>query len=467
MTHLSSRTLSVSPNKTTTEASHFQTNACLSKQGFVTPLDEDDFIPPVSHWASIGGIFLLCTTGIMVALSAITPSPVTVQAIASVRPSGETKIVQALMEGTIKTLEVQETQRVELGQVIARIDNTPLQTGIAQLKKAIEYGEFQIQSLEKQRFDLNLQIIAEQNLMRQTIRSAQSEFKRVQGEYSDKQAIAVREVQEAQANLDAAKIEFDAYENARIEGAIANIQVEIKRQAYLAAIARLKRAQQMLSPTKAAMDVAQGEVEQSRSKGESSLATLQRTIESLLQQKAQLQVQVSESQKDLQKMNNDLLNTLVRAPVSGTILELRVRNEGQFVRLGDIIAQISPEKKPLVVKARVTPQDVGKVRIGHEVVMRVSAYAYTDYGILKGKVMSISADAITLKASNQGIYQTQDGSTETSYFEVVIEPEKTFLLKSENKYEIQPGMEVKVDIISDEESMFIFILRKARLFIGT
>ena len=99
--------------------------------------------------------------------------------------------------------------------------------------------------------------------------------------------------------------------------------------------------------------------------------------------------------------------------------------------------------------------------------MRVSAYAYTDYGILKGKVMSISADAITLKASNQGIYQTQDGSTETSYFEVVIEPEKTFLLKSENKYEIQPGMEVKVDIISDEESMFIFILRKARLFIGT
>ena len=49
----------------------------------------------------------------------------------------------------------------------------------------------------------------------------------------------------------------------------------------------------------------------------------------------------------------------------------------------------------------------------------------------------------------------------------MIEPEKTFLLKSENKYEIQPGMEVKVDIISDEESMFIFILRKARLFIGT
>jgi len=467
MIEFSQKTLSIPLEDKTEEASNFQKNTSLNNQEIVLPLDDNEFMPHVSHWATLGGVFLLCTAGMVVAISAVIPFSVTVQADGAVRPSGEIKIVQTVVEGSIEKLEVKETQRVKQGQVIARIDDTRLQIRISQLGKAIEFGQSQIQFLDNQRFDLNSQFIAEQNLMKQTINSAQSELSRVQGEYSDKQAIGVREVQEAQANLDAAKIEFKAYENAGREGAVPDIQVGIKRQAYLAAEARLKRAQQMLNPTNAAMDVAQGQINQSRSKGESSLATLKRTMEGLLQQKAQLQAQVNRDQKDLQQMNHELEDTLVRTPTSGTILEIGVRNEGQIVQPGDIIAQIAPEESPLVIKARVSPQDIGKVKTGQMVVMRVSAYTYTDYGILKGKVMSISADAITPKAANQRTNQTKNSSTEIPYFEVMIEPEKSFLLKSGYKYEIQSGMEVKVDIILEEESMLVFILRKARLFIGT
>jgi len=467
MIEFSQKTLSIPLEDKTEEASNFQKNTSLNNQEIVLPLDDNEFMPHVSHWATLGGVFLLCTAGMVVAIAAVIPFSVTVQADGAVRPSGEIKIVQTVVEGSIEKLEVKETQRVKQGQVIARIDDTRLQIRISQLGKAIEFGQSQIQFLDNQRFDLNSQFIAEQNLMKQTINSAQSELSRVQGEYSDKQAIGVREVQEAQANLDAAKIEFKAYENAGREGAVPDIQVGIKRQAYLAAEARLKRAQQMLNPTNAAMDVAQGQINQSRSKGESSLATLKRTMEGLLQQKAQLQAQVNRDQKDLQQMNHELEDTLVRTPTSGTILEIGVRNEGQIVQPGDIIAQIAPEESPLVIKARVSPQDIGKVKTGQMVVMRVSAYTYTDYGILKGKVMSISADAITPKAANQRTNQTKNSSTEIPYFEVMIEPEKSFLLKSGYKYEIQSGMEVKVDIILEEESMLVFILRKARLFIGT
>jgi len=467
MTELNPKTLSIPPRDKTKEALHFQKNTSLNNQELVLPLDDEEFMPHVSRWVTLGGIFLLCTAGMVVAMAAVTPFSVTVQADGAVRPSEEIKIVQAAIEGSVEKLEVKETQRVEQGQVIARIDDTRLQIRISQLGKAIEFGQSQIRFLDNQRFDLNEQLIAEQNLMKQTINSAQSELSRVQGEFSDKQAVGVREVQEAQANLDAAKIEFEAYENAGREGAVPGIQVGIKYQAYLAAKARLKHAHQMLNPTNAAMDVAQGQINQSRSKGESSLATLKRTMEGLLQQKAQLQAQINRDQKDLQQMNHELEDTLVRTPTAGTILEIGVRNEGEIVRPGDMIAQIAPEKSSLVIKARVSPQDIGKVKIGQMVFMQVSAYTYTDYGILKGKVMSISADAITRKASNQRTYQTKDGSSEISYFEVMIEPEKTFLLKSGHKYEIQPGMQVKVDIFVEKESMLVFILRKARLAVGT
>jgi multidrug efflux pump subunit AcrA (membrane-fusion protein) len=160
---------------------------------------------------------------------------------------------------------------------------------------------------------------------------------------------------------------------------------------------------------------------------------------------------------------DELKDTIVLAPTGGTILKMGLRNEGQVVRPGEVIAQIAPKNTPLVVKARVSPQDIGKVGLGQKVNMRVSAYTYTDYGTLQGKVVAVAADVITP--------QTQAGtqvSSEASspYFEVTIQPEQTHLTKGDLKYEIQPGMEVQADIISKEETLLVFVLRKARLLVG-
>ena len=135
------------------------------------------------------------------------------------------------------------------------------------------------------------------------------------------------------------------------------------------------------------------------------------------------------------------------------------------MRLGDEIAQISPSSAPLVVKARVTAQDIAKVQVckaakiadcqDGKVKLRVSAYPYPDYGTLPGAVRVITADAIN--SQNSG------NSSVAPYYEVTIQVEKLYLEKGNYSYPIQAGMEVTADIVSQTETILTFLLRKARL----
>jgi HlyD family secretion protein len=98
--------------------------------------------------------------------------------------------------------------------------------------------------------------------------------------------------------------------------------------------------------------------------------------------------------------------------------------------------------------------------------MRVSAYIYTDYGTLNGKVVSVGTDAITAQSEPQEGSNANKSEPTSTYFEVIIQPDKTYLIKNNRQYEISSGMEVQADIISREETILTFILRKARLFVG-
>ena len=85
--------------------------------------------------------------------------------------------------------------------------------------------------------------------------------------------------------------------------------------------------------------------------------------------------------------------------------------------------------------------------------MQISAYSYPDYGILKGAVRAISADIIT----------PQTTSAAVPCYEVTIQPERPYLIKGDRSYPLKSGMEVTADIISQEETLLKFVLRKARL----
>jgi HlyD family secretion protein len=182
-----------------------------------------------------------------------------------------------------------------------------------------------------------------------------------------------------------------------------------------------------------------------------------------IQQYKKIQNDIDSANKEVEQLDEAIENSTIRTPVAGTIFGLDVENVGQPVRNGARIAQIIPKNVPMVIKANVPVDALGQVEVGQSVQLRVSAYPYPDYGTLKGKVSAIAPDAVT--AQNQNNNNSDEGSfpAAAAYYEVTIQPEKSYLTRSNKQYNIQPGMGVTADIISREETVLTFLLRKARL----
>lgn len=433
---------------------------------FLRPVQTDEFLPPISRWTTLGGLFLVGTCAAAVALAAVTKYPITVKAPASVRPLGELRIVQAATEGIVKSILVKENQVLKKGDAIATIDDSRLQTQKSQLQGNLQQGKLLLVQINAELSALDTQVLAESSLMKRTIASAQADLSRNQRDYTERQITTQTQVQEASAALELAREEMKRYQQLGKTGGISSLQVKEKEQAFIAATARLERAKATLNPSAAPVAIANERIAQERARGEVTLATLNKERESLLQRRIEIQNQFNRDFQEMAQIGIELGKTLILAPASGTILKLDLRNPGQVVRSGEPIAQIAPSNAPLVVKARVAAEDISKVQTCKEervsdcaegkVQLRVSAYPYPDYGTLKAAVRSITPDAITPQSNNAG-------GGAAPYYEVTIQPQRPYLVRGARQYAIQLGMEVTADIISREETVLTFILRRTRL----
>ncbi|MFN6477387.1 HlyD family efflux transporter periplasmic adaptor subunit [Nostoc sp. DedQUE07] len=431
---------------------------------FLRPVESDEYLPPISSWTWLGGIFLIGSVGAAFGLASVIQYNIVVRADGTVRPTGEIRLVQAAVEGTVRSIRVKENQVVKRGDEIALLYDAQLQSKKSQIAGNIRQNHLQRTQIDAQLRALQTQITAESNSMGQAIISAQADLSRNQRDYGDKRITSKAEVDEVEASVELAREELKRYQQLAETGAIATLQIKEKEQAFKAVLARLERIKTGLNPTSANVEIAQERIAQERAKGESMLAALNKERQELIGRQVEIQNQISSAQEELKQLSTELQKTVIQASEAGTILKLELRNPGQVVRAGDAIAQIAPSKAPLVIKARVAASDISKVQVCKavqvtkcsqgEVQMRLSAYPYPDYGILKGAVRAITADAITSQVNGNPI---------APYYEVTIEAERPYLKKGDKSYPIQPGMEVTADIISKKETVMTFILRKARL----
>ena len=489
---------------------------------FLPPAEENEFLPPIGRWITFGGVFIITTVGISIPLASVAKYKETVKAQASLRPAGELRIVQAATEGQILSIAVKENQTVAKGDLIATIDDSRLQTKKSQLQNNIQQARQQLVQIDAQISALNSQIQAKTNHIDRAIAAAKAELERREREYRDRQITTVAEVEEAEANVRvaqqdlqrataemnsaranlrsvwaaylAARSKHHRYQSVAKEGAlpldrleeaklavqqqqeeIAAQQAQVamhqetieqRQEAVLAALARLERTKAYLYPSRAEVAIATSNIAQEQARGQATLATLNKEREALIQQRIEINKQLERDSHELQQVEIDLSKINITATVDGIISQLSLRNSSQTVRVGEQIAQIVPSNAPLEVKAKVSPKDIGKLETGQDVQMRVSACPYPDYGTLKGQVKAISSDAIAPQVN--GTNDLTNGSTEQAkamgtFYEVTIEPDSLSLGKDNNQCTLQLGMEGRADIITREETVLKFLLRKARL----
>ncbi len=480
--------------------------------------EEKELLPSLSRWMNWGGLLIAGTFGLTITLASVFKYSVAVQAPASIRPDGELRIVQAGIEGQVKQIFVKANQEVKAGDTIVIVDDSRLQIQKIQLEDRIQQFKLQLSQINAQIRAQDAQTFAETEKGNRAIASAKAGLSRSRRDYQDKQITSQADVEEAQAKVRSAKeklqqtqaelkaaeanlrsmqdsltvaiVRHKRYKIVAEEGALSLDQLEeaqlavnqqkesieaqkatIKAQQKLieqhkqdltATIASLQRVQAFLNPNRAEVTIATENIAQEKATNNALMATLNKQRDALIEQRINLQKQMESDLKELQKLAIDLKHTIIKAPTGGVVLKINLRNPGQTVETNSEIAQIAPSNTSLMIKALVTAQDVSKVKTDQKTQLKVSACPYPDYGTLKGKVKQISPDARPLK-SYSTFSQTEANNLDRNFYEVTIEPDSLVLKQGVNQCVIQLGMEGKVDIISREETLLQYLLRKTRL----
>ncbi|MGF1589902.1 MAG: HlyD family secretion protein [Pleurocapsa sp.] len=451
-----------------------------SNPNYLPAIQEDEFLPPINRWTRFGGLFIVAVVALAIPVASVTKYKETIKTQALVRPEGELRLVQAATEGQVMQITAKGNQTVKRGDVIAKIDDSRLQTQKSQLQNAVQQSQLQLVQINAQINALDSQINAETDRIDENVASAIAELHRIEREHRDRQITTKAGVQETESNLKATKAALNAaqtklnrYRSAAKEGAISRDQLEEvelalqqQQQATAAAKAKLAGAQTALNPSNAEVAIAASRIAEAQATGKASLATLNKETQALIQQKIAINQQLGKDARELKQVNTDLQQTVITATTDGIISQLNLRNPGQTVRPGEQIAQIAPSNTNLIIKASVPAKEIGKLKKGKIAQMRVSACPYSDYGTLKGTVTDIPPDAVFPQPENDSTSSpnnTLSQQTSAASYEVAIEPSKIVLGKEANQCAIHMGMEGQADIITREETVMQFLWRKARL----
>jgi HlyD family secretion protein len=136
-----------------------------------------------------------------------------------------------------------------------------------------------------------------------------------------------------------------------------------------------------------------------------------------------------------------------------------MRHAQQVIRAGEVLAQIAPVGGAQQVKLKVPSRDIGTIKANQDAYLRISGCPYPDFGVMKARVISVSADTLVAESESAG--------SPAANFEVVLKPSGDHLQTGSRRCVLRHGMDVQADIITRRTTVLGSLLTKLRLFSGT
>jgi adhesin transport system membrane fusion protein len=119
---------------------------------------------------------------------------------------------------------------------------------------------------------------------------------------------------------------------------------------------------------------------------------------------ATAQAEYAARQRALPGLANRLERTVLRAPLAGRVNRVLVSTRGGTIRSGEPIVEIVPSEESLLIEARIAPDDIAFVSIGQHARVAITAYDRSIYGVLEGRVVGISPDAVAEERTGETFY---------------------------------------------------------------
>jgi len=169
--------------------------------------------------------------------------------------------------------------------------------------------------------------------------------------------------------------------------------------------------------------------------------------------RAQSGVELSQARAELAKLSEGLpaledrvSRATVRSPLRGIIRTIPNKTVGGVVQPGSPMAEVVPLEDTLLIETRLRPTDIAFVHLGQRAVVKISAYDYSIYGGLDGKIEYVSADSM----------QPQQGE---AYYLAHVRTASNAIAYQGRELRVMPGMTASVDVLTGKRTVLGYLLK--------
>lgn len=366
------------------------------------------------HRTSTVSMTMLLLIGLVVFLlwAALFDIEQTVRAQGQIIPSSRTQIIQAADGGVLSQILVQEGQSVVAGQQLAFLERD---------RSSAAYEESR----------------AKEAALAAALARAQAEangqplrFEEKFGEFRDFVATQKAFYEQRKRSMEE--------EIATLREGLEMAQEELRMNESLLMTGDTSRLEVMRSRRQ--VGELQGKINAVRNK----------YLQDARQEATKLAEELSSSRYKLEERQSILGHTVLTAPSAGIVKYMKVTTIGGVLRAGDELMHISPTEDDLVIEVKVNPVDIGQLKTGLPVAIKLDAFDYSIYGTLKGTLSYISSDTLSEQGSN--------GQALTYYRAQVRRDADNHNPKLDN-VALKPGMTATVDIRTGSRSVLEYLAK--------
>ena len=395
---------------------------------------------------------LAAALGTFLAWASVSQLDEVATATGQIVPSGTVQVVQHVDGGAIATIAVTEGERVAKAQLLVALDRVETE---AELKVA----EARHWSLAARVARLKAQ--AEERWESSPFGAIPEEYAgmvREQKEILNSHRRAI-EGQEAVIRAQTAQLEADLM---RVLEQIATVEREIGILREVAGIRSELEKDKLVTKVQSlesqrALILQEGELQRLRAQRKALQANLSESgakLKALSTDRRQTafddmgtaSAELAQLIELLVKLRKKLSRTEIVAPVNGIVQDLKYRTVGGVIPPGAVVTNVVPVDDILQAEVRVAATDVGHVRVGQIVRVKLLTYDFLRYGTVSGHVASVSASSFVDEKNNP-------------FFKAFVRLSRNHLGPRPSDQPVLPGMTVVCDIVTDRKTVLQYLAR--------
>lgn len=410
-------------------------------------------------WKSVlsyGYALLVFTLVVSFTWAAIAKVDGAVTASSIVAVSSNRKEIQHLEGGIVREILVRDGSIVNKGDVLLRLDPTRSLAAAETYEKQLAQAQAQEARLEAQRslakevtFPNSVTKLASDPQVAAAISDNKRQF--------DSRLATLKsslDVIEAQLGQAQKQIEQAAITKKTSEEQMVTVKSELEGVMTLykkgfVALPRVTALQRQESGLQGAIDGAVVSIAQARDKVDELTASADQLRKAYVQEAAVALPDVRKTIGDLTQQiivaRDSLKRVDITAPVSGSVQSMTAFTVGGVVRPGDVIMEIVPSSDVLVLRARIDPEDIDRVRVGQEVDIQLNQFREYKSEMIKGTLETLSHDVL------------QDPKTGVNYYAAEVSVDRSSI-PEDIRDRIIPGMQASIFMPTGERTVLQFLV---------